>query len=85
MLASLQGAAALLWAGADSLFKGCCSTMHYCIIFTLTLLQSVVKQWRNYSAEQQRELFDAALMTASKQAWDDLEDDLQLALDLAAA
>jgi hypothetical protein len=48
-------------------------------------VQSVVKEWKTYSAEQQRELFDAALMTASKQAWDDLEDDLQLALDLAAA
>jgi hypothetical protein len=47
-------------------------------------LQDVLKQWQSYAPELQRELFDAALLVASRGAWSDLQDDLQLVRDLAA-
>ena len=43
-----------------------------------------MKRWQSYTAAVQQELFNAALLVASKGAWGELEEDLQLALDLGA-
>ena len=44
-----------------------------------------MRQWKRYTPEQQREVFGAALMAASNGALSDLDEDLQLALDMAAS
>ena len=55
-----------------------------CLCVALLFVQHIVKQWQSYALEVQQELFDAALLVASRGAWGDLQDDLQLVLDLAA-
>lgn len=45
-----------------------------------TTAQDVVDRWPSYPLERQQEVFDAALVVASTQAWHELESRLRLAL-----
>jgi hypothetical protein len=54
------------------------------IAYAALFLQEVVQRWQSYTPEQQRGVFEAALVAASEGAWQDLEEHLQLALELAA-
>lgn len=47
-------------------------------------LQTVVHGWPSFSAAAQQELFDAALIIASEGGWEQLEEQLALALEAAA-
>jgi len=46
-------------------------------------LQQVLRSWGAYSLEVQKELFDTALLATGEDDWQQLEEGLSLALDLA--
>ena len=56
-----------------------------CVAWPCCAVQNVVRQWNGYTLEQQREVFGAALMAASSGTLTNLDEDLQLALDMAAS
>lgn len=46
------------------------------------VLQDIVAGWAGFSLPQQQEIFSTAVLVASAARWQDLEDQLKLALEL---